>query len=64
MEPHAPEEDLDLFGSEPPEPRAPRHTGPRAQEREGFNYRINIRTILWVIFGAVLLGFMIWYIET
>jgi len=64
MEPHRQyRDDLD-FEAEPPQPRTPWHTGPHAQEREGFSYRINIRTLLWVIFGAVLIGFMVWYVTT
>jgi hypothetical protein len=64
MEPHRQDRDDLDFEAEPPKARTPWHTGPHAQEREGLNYRINIRTLLWVIFGAVLIGFMVWYVTT
>jgi hypothetical protein len=29
-----------------------------------FSYRIAVRTVLWVIVGAVILGFAIWWVLT
>jgi hypothetical protein len=49
---------------ESPQPAAHRQHAAYNIEREEARERINIRTILWIIFGAVLIGFMVWYVAT
>ncbi len=35
-----------------------------ALKREGMSYRLNVRSVLWVIVGAVVIGFAVWWMMT
>jgi hypothetical protein len=49
------------------EPQADPHSSlihHHVAEPVDFSYRIAVRTVLWVIVGAVFVGFMIWWVLT
>jgi hypothetical protein len=52
--------DLDPEQPPPPPPTPPRH----AHEPVDLGYRLVVRTLLWVIVGAVVIALCVWWVLT